>query len=145
MTKLKVYQLTALGLLLLNLVLLAFIGFAPARADDAPRRAIDAIGLDAKQQEQFIAYAQAHQAQMREYNARQNDLLEAYFRQLTTAYAATPGPPPAAVQDIERQKIVSAYQHFLEVKELLRPEQEENFPAFVDAVLGQILLEQQRE
>ncbi len=145
MTQLKVYQLTALGLLVLNLALLAVIAFAPAHADDAPQRAIDTIGLDAEQHERFITYADAHQDQMREYNARQNELLEAYFRRLTTPSAADAGPPPAAVQDIERQKIVSTYEHFLEVKALLRPEQEEQFPAFVDAVLQQILLEPKRE
>ena len=146
MTPLKVYQLTALGLLVLNLVLLAVIVLAPPRpANNAPQRAIDTIGLDAEQHDRFITYAQAHQAEMRDYNARQNKLLEAYFRQLTTPSAANPGPPPAAIQDIEQQKIVSTYQHFLEVKALLRPEQEEQFPAFVDAVLQQILLEPKRE
>ena len=141
MAKLKVYQFIALGLLVLNLVLLSVIVFAPARADNSPQRAIDTIGLDAEQQERFLDYAHAHQDEMRKYNAEQNALLETYFRQLTTDDAANPGPPPAAVQGIERQKIVSTYQHFLEVKKLLRPEQEKNFPVFVDAVLQQILLE----
>lgn len=144
MTKLKVYQIAALGLLLLNLALLAVIAFAPARADPSPQRAVEALDLDEIQHERFMTYARAHQAEMKTFNARQRELLKAYFRQLTSPSANEPGAPPPAVQEIERQKITSTYDHFLEVKALLRPDQEPQFPDFVDAVLQQIFLEPER-
>ncbi len=144
MTQLKVYQFATLGLLLLNLVLLAVIALAPARAGLTPQQAVRSLHLDNEQRDRFMTFARAHQSEMQALNARQRELLEAYFRQLTTPSAARPGPPPPAVQDIEREKITSTYQHFLEVKALLRPEQEPQFADFVDVVLEQIFLAPER-
>ncbi len=144
MTQLKVYQFATLGLLLLNLVLLAVIALAPARAGLTPQQAVQSLHLDDEQRDRFMTYARTHQAEMQSLNAQQRELLEAYFRQLTTPTAEQPGPPPPAVQNLERKKITSTYQHFLEVKALLRPEQEAQFPDFVDAVLEQILFAPER-
>ncbi|MBB4079622.1 hypothetical protein GGR28_002247 [Lewinella aquimaris] len=140
MDKLKVYQFAAIGLLLLNLALLTFIVLAPGRMSHGPLQAVKRFDFDAAQHDQFMTYAHAHDAKMRAFNQRQAALLETYFRQLTTPQATDPGPLPSELGTLELEKILTTYAHFLEVKDLLRPEQEEHFPAFVDAVLQQILL-----
>ena len=145
MDKLKVFQIATVGLLLLNIILMAFIFLArPPRGGGKPPRAAERLGLDEVQNDQFRELAKAHQRQMRTTNDRQTELLQAYFLQLTTDSAATPGPLPAGVATLEQEKINSTYQHFLEIKKILRPEQQAAFPGFIDNMLQRILLKKSK-
>lgn len=141
MDKLRVFQIATIGLLLLNVVLMAFIFFAPRPGGGAsPLGPREDLGLDEVQHERFLTLARAHQRQMRTANDRQTELLQAYFLQLNTDSADSPGPIPPEVAVLEREKITSTYQHLLDLKKMLRPEQQAEYPAFVDAALERILL-----
>jgi len=139
MEKLKVYQLATVGLLLLNLGLLAFVFLAPRRGGPSPHHAKEMLHLDAAQNEIFLALARAHQTEMRGLNERQRRELQRYFDQLKTADATTPPPIPTELGKVEGEKISSTYRHFLDVREMLRPEQETHFPGFVDRMTNRIL------
>lgn len=144
MDKLRVFQIATIGLLLLNIVLMAFIFFAPRPSGGPPLRAEQRFGFDKAQDEQFFNLAQAHQRQMRAANDQQTELLQAYFLQLTTDDADNPGPLPPGVATLEAEKINSTYQHFLDIKKMLRPEQQAAFPSFVNDALERILLKKSR-
>jgi hypothetical protein len=140
MSPLKVYKIAALFLLVLNLALIAVIVLAPGRSDGPPLHAASHFGFTEEQDERFLNFARAHQNKMIDYNARQTKLLRDYFRQLTTSGAESPTPPAPEILEIERRKIESTYAHFLEVRSLLTPEQERQYPTFVDTVLARVLL-----
>lgn len=145
MTKFKLYQIAAIGLFLLNIALVSFIVFAPRGPGGMPGNAPKTLDFDAGQHERFLEYANAHKELMRGYNTRQVEILKAHFEQLNTKSANTPEPLPQTFEEIERLKVTSTYDHFLEVKTLLRPTQEEQFPAFMEGVLGQILIGPERK
>lgn len=144
MDKLRVFQIATIGLLLLNVVLLAFIFFAPRPGGGNPLRASERFGFDEAQNEQFLNLARTHQGKMREANDQQTELLQTYFLQLTTDSAESPGPLPAGVASLEADKINSTYQHFLDIKKMLRPEQQAAFPSFVRDALERILLKKDK-
>ncbi len=145
MDKLKVFQIATVGLLLLNIVLMAFIFFSPPpRGGGKPPRAVEHFGFDEVQNEQFRKLVKVHQRQMRTTNDRQSELLQTYFLQLTTDSAATPDPLPPGVATLEQEKINSTYQHFLDIKKTLRPEQQAAFPGFIDNMLQRILLKKSK-
>lgn len=146
MSKLKVYQIATAGLLLLNVILLAFIIFAPKPdGNGPPLRVMDHFGFDTAQDEQFLALADAHKAQIKAANDQQAELLQQYFLQLTSDEATNPGPLPPGIGTLEREKINSTYEHFLDIKKMLRPEQQAAFPSFVEAALDRILLKKSEE
>lgn len=145
MDKLRVFQIATLGLLLLNVLLLAFIFFAPRPGGGrSPLRTNERFGFDKAQEEQFHNLARAHKQQMRATNDRQTELLQNYFLQLATDSAANPGPLPPGVATFEREKITSTYRHFLDIKNMLHPDQQVDFPGFVDDALKRILLKNDR-
>jgi len=140
MTKLKFYQFAAVGLLLLNLVMLGFFFLRPAGpVGDPLKLAREALRLDTDQQERFTELAMAHSAEMRNINARQSAILAAHFGQLTDLSTSSPTPLPAEHGELERRKVEITYAHFEEVRSLLRPEQESLFPGFVEDVLRRVL------
>lgn len=146
MDKLKVYQIATVGLLLLNVILLAFIIFAPKRGGNSgPLRVMEHFGFDAAQDEKFLDLAETHKAQIRTANDQQAELLKQYFLQLTSDDTANPGPMPPGIGTLERVKINSTYEHFLDIKKMLRPEQQAAFPGFVEAALQRILLKESEE
>ena len=100
MTKLKLYQIAAAGLLLLNIALVVFVVIG--RPGGIPGQALKTLDLDirrAEQHERFLEYANAHQELMRGYNARQAEVLEAHFNQLNTASANDPNPLPPTFEE----------------------------------------------
>jgi Spy/CpxP family protein refolding chaperone len=139
MEKLKVYQITAGVLLLLNLVLLAFIFVPGLGRNGGPGNAIKALDMTGEQHDKFLTLAQAHSDGMREFNRDQRELLRQYFAPLATDAGKNPGPLPEGILRLEEEKIASTYQHLLEVKGILTPEQKEKFPNFVDQSLRRIL------
>lgn len=145
MEKLKVYQIAAAALLVLNTALLAFIILAP-KGEGAGKqfRIIDQLEMTREQHEQFLASADAHRTNMESVNKRQRELLRDYFRTLPNAQADEPAALPAEVLRLEEEKITSTYQHLLEVKGFLTPGQMDNYPAFVDGAMQRILGRQQK-
>lgn len=141
MDKLKVYQVVAITMLLLNVGLLAFLFLGPHVRGGGPGRHLvqEQLSLDEGQQEIFLASARQHQKRMKEIKRKQQEVLQKYFLQLTTLDASNPPAIPAVYTTLEQDKVGSTYQHLLEVKKLLRPEQEAKFPDFVRAILPRVL------
>lgn len=149
MKQLQFYKYSAAGLLVLNLAMVAFFFLtAPphqgGRADG--QRAVDILKLDRQQDESFMPLAREHMQLMDDFNDQQRSLLKPYFNSLVEQNDTYNSDSLLhQVQLIERKKIESTYQHFQDVKALLRPEQEARFAAFVDHALQRILLEQSNQ
>lgn len=143
MDKLKFYQIIALGMLLLNLVLLGFILLAGPPQQDRPGHALEELQLDDGQHDRFTQLAQAHQQQMRETNEEQRELLNTYFDGLINPDPVQGIKLPEAVVMLEHKKITSTYRHLLEVKEILRPEQVDRYPDFVRTAMRRILMQKE--
>ncbi|MEM9528403.1 MAG: hypothetical protein AAGA31_17455 [Bacteroidota bacterium] len=141
MDKLKVYQVVAITMLLLNIGLLAFLFLGPHTRGGGPGRprAFEKLQLDEGQQALFHASARQHQKKMREIKRAQQEVLQKYFQQLATPGVPEPSTIPADYIRLEQDKVKGTYQHLLEVKQLLRPEQATKFPEFMQEVLPRVL------
>ncbi|WP_020566660.1 hypothetical protein [Neolewinella persica] len=146
MDKLTFYRYTTIGLLVLNLAILVFfflyrplMGGAP---DGPPSLAI--LEMDKNQNDAFQGLVEKHRVVMRTANDRQKELLTEYFSQLAKPEGPVTGAFPEKYCEYEQEKIVGTYEHFLQVRELLRPEQQANFPIFIDQSLDQILGKQDK-
>lgn len=141
MDKLTFYRYTSIGLLILNLAILAFFFlFRPLMGgppQGPPNTAI--LEMDAEQHAAFQGLVEDHQEIMRTANDRQKELLSQYFSQLADPTGSPTGTFPEKYCEYEQEKIVGTYEHFLQVKGLLRPEQRAKFPLFIDQSLDQIL------
>lgn len=142
MDKLKFYRYAATGLLVLNLAILAFF-FLYRPMVGGPHGQMRPthleLGFDETQEEAFHSLAQTHQAMMRRINRQQKDLLADYFNSLDKNEADSAALVPKDYTRLEEEKISGTYNHFLQVKALLRPEQQQKFPTFVDRTLKHIL------
>lgn len=148
MDKLTFYRYAALGLLALNLAVLAFFFlYRPLVGGGEFGRppAIGVLEMDEEQHEAFLALAGEHQTMMRSINARQKEMLAGYFGQLSGATIGQTPEVPASYLALEQDKISGTYAHFLEVEGLLRPEQRAAFPGFVEESLQQILGQERKK
>lgn len=138
MDKLNFYRYAATGLLVLNLAILAFFFlYRPLVGGPGPTH--HELKLDPGQDQAFLNLAEAHQAMMQRINQEQKDLLAGYFNTLTRNETDSATMVPQSYTKLEEEKISGTYKHFLEVKALLRPEQQQNFPSFVGRSLQNIL------
>jgi hypothetical protein len=141
MNKLNFYRYAALGLLVLNLAILAFFFlYRPLVGGPGgqPPSHIE-LELDEAQNDAFHELAKAHQKMMQRIDQQQKDLLAEYFSSLAEHGADSASMVPPYYTTLEREKISGTYEHFLEVKALLRPDQQPNFAEFVDRALENIL------
>ena len=147
MKQLQFYKYTTLGLLLLNILMVAFFMFTRPRPQGAAfaARVFEILHLDEQQQPAFRETAEAHNQQMVAIEEQQRQLLERYFRSLTEPEAQINSDSLLQqVEKLEGQKIESTYQHFAEVKKLLRTDQQAHFAEFVNSALRVILWRDQR-
>lgn len=142
MKQLNFYKYLSLALIGINLLLVALLLFSAPRGKPGQRgnnmkNARTMMRLDEQQHDAFLQLAFSHQQGMDSLNQEHKKVLGTYFSLLTdesqTLQADELLPE---IQQIERQKITSTYQHFLEVKNLLSPEQEEGFENFVKSTLN---------
>ncbi len=146
MKPLKFYKYATWGLLILNLSMLSFFiitrGGAHGRHGASPR-ATDLLKLTEQQNTQFLASAKQHDQIMNRINLEQSSLLKPYFSQLTTPNKEDKNVASAAtlekLQILEKRKIEATYQHFEEVKSILREEQLPDFKIFMDTILPLII------
>ena len=102
--------------------------------------AVDRLGLDDKQHALFLASAKAHQENMRQINSQQREILQEYFQGLTSDNTtSTPKLPPEYLA-LNAEKVTTTYQHFLAVKELLRPEQAHLYTPWVRVATHELLV-----
>ncbi len=146
MTQLKLYQYAAWGLLVLNLSMVAFFFLTkptpPDRADGQQFRnkAVNILQLDEQQEAAFSKLAMAHAEEMRRLMKSQQDLLKPYFDHLLTENdAVNPDSILLQYQQLEKEKLVVTYQHFEDIKGILKEEQKGNFPKFMEEAIRALL------
>ncbi|MEM1323182.1 MAG: hypothetical protein AAGG75_23150 [Bacteroidota bacterium] len=141
------YKYAAIVLFVLNLLVLAFVFWGPKGPPPMGpgQGAQEMLQLDDQQHEAFLKLAEVHSEAIKELEKEQRRLLRPYFNSLTDATA--PSDLDALMQGVqlaERRKITLTYQHFQEIKLLLRPEQQPAFKGFMNHMLKILLLEQQQ-
>ena len=148
MEAVKFYKYIIAGLLLLNLGLLAFLMLRkpphPPKHLHGPKnafvlKAFDLLQLDENQKTIFKQLAKAHHLQMNRYDSTQVALLPSYFEQLNqTKNTEYSQEVLDQISNIERQKVETTYQHFEDIKQLLRPNQLSRFENFVSKATKRI-------
>lgn len=151
MSQLTFYKYASGGLLLLNIVVLAFFlltkpGHQPQPpSNNFQSEVIDALDLDTQQASAFRALAEDHNQQMRSISGQQQQLLMPYFESLTSS---SPTIDSEGVlnqfQQLEREKIEVTYQHFQEIKSMLTKEQLTGFETFMDTFIHTLLLDKKK-
>ncbi|MGH1337994.1 MAG: hypothetical protein ACRBFS_17870 [Aureispira sp.] len=139
----KFYRNLSIVLLCLNLALLAFFFLMappPHKHRHHHKHAKELLQFDDQQQEQFRQYANKHKQQITTYNKEQRLLIEQYFSPLTTPDVSIQSDSLLiAIHALEKQKIQSTYQHFQEIKDILRTDQLPSFKQFVNNSMTVIL------
>ena len=141
MDRLRLYKWGAIALLVLNIALVAALvfGHPSRRRHDRLGQAARELRMDPEQEAAFRVLAKAHRADIDALSQRRAGALQAYFEGLASTPSDIPPEVPPAVLAIERQKLTRTYEHFLDVRALLRPDQTAAFEAFTDRVLTRVL------
>lgn len=142
MKQLQFYKYAATGLLFLNIAMLAF--FFLTKPPNHPRGkrfkggAIEILNLDKTQDKVFFELVKNHKQKMKVFNQKQKELLKPYFDSLIDS-TGQPQNVIEKVEQLERQKIESIYQHFQDIKSILKKEQLSGFEEFMDVTIKRIL------
>ena len=144
----QLYKYAALGLLVLNISMIAFFFLTappprphPNNNEKGPLRMI----LDKQQDKSFLSLAKQHKEEMIDLNRQQRALLLPYFnRIIDPSIKINSDSLLTQVQALEQKKIESTYLHFQDIKTILRPEQYPDFEKFVEQAIGRILLGQEK-
>ncbi len=150
MKKSQFYKYSAIGLLVLNLAMIAFFLLGRPPGPPPPhqnnnkgfiQKAIQILDLDEQQSSAFFEFTKKHKNQMETIHLKQRELLKPYFSSLIdTTKDKNSESILKEVQQLERSKIEKTYQHFEEVKSILRKEQKPYFEDFVNQAVRIILL-----
>lgn len=149
MKQLQFYKYATWILLFLNLSMIAFFFLTPPpshRGAEGRKGALDIMKLDEQQDELFLQLAQQHMQQMDDFDNQQRNLLKPYFNSLIDKSKTINSDVLLnQVQLLGRKKIESTYQHFQDVKSILRPDQHIDFEEFVEHTMEKILLEKKQK
>lgn len=145
MNPLTFYKYGTYGLLIMNVMMLAFFFFSrpkPPRAN--PRQfteeAMNMLGLDEAQRAVFLDSSSKHASQVRILNNDHRKLVEQFF----TTNGSTDSLLIHKIQEVESQKLIATQAHFEEIKNMLKPDQIKHFESFKRKALG-IILKQRPE
>ncbi|MEM6770478.1 MAG: hypothetical protein AAF597_07855 [Bacteroidota bacterium] len=145
MEKLTFYRSATWVMLVLNLILLVFLALPwimpPGGPTRGMERALDKLELDREQRMIFRSTAEKHQENMKRIKVQQQNTLLAYFEPLATNQGSI---SPQLSQDylkLTEEKVQATYQHFLEVKDMLRPEQQHLYEEWIGNAIQGILLQ----
>jgi hypothetical protein len=146
MKTIKFYKYATWFLLTLNVILIAFLLLGPRFFHSFQRnpfqsKAIAILHLSSEQAQEFEQLAMAHNEEVRNIAKEQANHLKSYFEKLTIESPMADSIRYEAIShDLEYKKIKATYDHFLEVKSLLRPEQLPYFNAFINEALQSIMI-----
>ena len=143
MKQLQFFKYATGAMILLNLLIIAFFlltkpkppAFPPhnARSNGFQVRAIDILKLDKQQHTTFLQSAKQHSQQMESINRQQRDLLKPYFHSIIDSTINIASETVLdEIQQLERNKIEATYQHFQQVKSILKNEQQADFKVFIN-------------
>lgn len=136
-------------MVLINLLLLGFVFFQNKPQLGIPfhlrMAAKHEMNLDDKQLEKFVESAERHKKAIRDLNEQQQALLQQYYLPLLhDKKNVNSASLEKAINQIEKRKLEITYQHFEEVKTMLRPEQMAGYQHFIQNALGRILGHQKK-
>ncbi len=148
MTQIKFYRLLVAGLLLLNILVLAFFLFN--QSEPRPERGPRAAGfqaevprileLDSAQQLTFSALAEQHNQQIAAINEEQQKLLLPYFESIADSSVDLENElVQTRFQQLELEKLIVTRQHFIEVKNILNPPQYPLFDALMEKITDRVV------
>lgn len=145
MNPLKFYKTATVLLILLNIAILSFfITMGPPHKKGnffgGKEHALEILKMDNKQHELFLASAKRHGVHIDTINSKQKQLLAPYFDSLFNPLTENEKDSLLqTVQTLERQKIEYTLDHFKELKNILRDDQQVLFKPFMDKILRKIL------
>jgi hypothetical protein len=148
MKKSQFYKIAAIGMLVLNISMIAFFLITrphpphPGEGAKFRNQALDILHLDDAQTAQFEELAGEHHEKVTEVKEKQSELLKTYFENFQADNNSGVLPSfPAEFLSLEQSKVELTYRHFLEVKTLLKPDQIDYFPDFLQEAMDVLLLE----
>jgi len=139
----RVYELIIIGLIGLNITMVAFFLAKPFFNDKPPTKSAknirteltELLKLNDKQAQDFNDLADVHKHQMRKIEVKQARLLIPYFESLVDStihidkvYLLN------QLQKLESSKVELTYEHFKEIKKILNQDQMFDFKFFIDRV-----------
>jgi len=148
MKQVQFYKYASLAMLLLNVVLIVLLilgrpsGPPPPRGGSPEDRVRNLLGLDQQQHANFVASVDDHIMRINTISQQQQASMRPYFQSLTIEMDSTNFDAALDnVQALEREKIESLFQHFQEIKRLLRADQMDEFEAFVEELVNRNLFQ----
>lgn len=150
MKKIKMYQYATWGLLLINISMVAFFLLTKPdrllhRGENLKRQVSRDLKLDKNQRSAFLQSAKEHSQKMDSIKRQQKELLHTYFRSIIdTSQISESEIKLAKALELEQNKIEFTYQHFQEVRSLLRKDQYPDFEVFMERAMARLLFERKR-
>ena len=145
------YKYAIWGLVLLNMLVLAFFVFTKpkpphsAHSHNFQSEVIHLLKLDPEQQAAFRKLAESHNQNIKLLSSQQEKLLLPYFESLTDSTQYVDKVKNLnQFQLLERQKIETTYQHFEEIKNILHQEQLPRFEEFMKIIIDNLLLKNKK-
>ncbi|MEL6989221.1 MAG: hypothetical protein AAGK97_15520 [Bacteroidota bacterium] len=141
MKQLQFYKYATIALLLLNLAMIAFFFLTkpkPIKKEITFNGPHELLSLDEEQEKAFLNLAKDHKAELKNINKNQQRLLSEYFKKLNNNNVQTDSLMDQVIA-LEKNKIESTYQHFTDIKQILNPNQLDQYDKFVEAALSRIL------
>lgn len=140
MNPLTFYKYGTYGLLVMNVMMLAFFFFFRPKSSRPHTRqfeqeAMKMLSLDETQRFAFKDAAKKHGSQVRGLNEDNRRLVEQFFLD----DGSTDSLLISKIQQLESQKLILTKKHFEEIKNILKPDQIKHFEPFKRRALGIIL------
>lgn len=151
MKELKYYKYAIGGLILLNMVMLAFFVITkpkhprPAPPSNFKSHVVNLLHLNAKQETAFNELAQDHHQKMDAFDKQQQALLLPYFQSLSTSSITINEEIVLnEIQQLEKEKIKVTHQHFKDLKAILTDDQFPHFEKLTQEFINQVLLKNKK-
>jgi len=137
MTKIKLLTIAVIGLLFINIGILAFLFLhKPVPPPDRPMRGegpkniiIERLHFDKEQVAQYEKLIEQHQQSLRELDGQIRMIKNQLYSTLANNSNTGKDSLQAKLGEIQKQIEAAHYNHFNEIKKLCKPEQLENFNA----------------
>lgn len=145
MKELKFYKFATILLVVLNLCILAIVllrnpsTHSKNNSRDFLKHAIRLLHLDEQQEEKFKHLSRQHHQQISRISEQQQDALTPYFQNLISKNDDEMDSLIIEIENYEREKVEITYQHFQEVKALLKSDQYEYYEDFVQRAIKIII------
>lgn len=147
MEKHKLYKYTTLGLLILNISMLAFFFFSKPKhpphmgPQDMKLGLVEELHLSKSQANQFEFLAEEHHTKIKVISGQQQELLRPFFKSISdTSIHFDEEIALLRHQELEKEKIQVTRQHFEGIKAILMENQQPYFNEFVNHFIENVLM-----